>query len=159
MGSDNRLNGAARKRQHGVAAVEMAILLPIFIVLLAVPLYLGRIYWHYSAATKAAHDAARYLSSVSLLEMRTPSKVGSAVAIANDIVQAETADLNPGPYPAVVTVLCDGHTCDGFSTPIHVNVVVRLYMVDTFFTGITTFLWHEEGMALTANVTFPYTGK
>jgi hypothetical protein len=147
-----------KSRQRGIAAVELAILLPVIVFLLAVPLYFGRIYWHYSAAQSAANNAARYLSSIPLVEMKNPLKVSASVAIANDMIQAHTEDLNSGPYPPIITVLCDGHVCDGFSTPTSVKVIVRMYLVDLFFSGITEFLWGEEGIPLTADANYPYVG-
>lgn len=145
--------------QRGVAAVELAFILPVLVVLLAFPLYFGRVFWHYTAAQKAAQDAARYLSSVPLIDMKDPLRVGHAVAVARDIAEAETAELNPGPYRPSITVLCDGLSCAGFSTPTTVRVGVQLYMVDYFFYGITSVLFPDGGLALTADVTVHYVGR
>ena len=50
------------RRQRGIAAVELALVLPVLFILVMFPLYLGRVYWHYTAIQYAAQDAARYLS-------------------------------------------------------------------------------------------------
>lgn len=144
------------RRQRGLAAVELAFIMPIFLLLLALPLYFGRVFWHYTVAQKAAHDAARYMSSVSLSELKDPTRIAHVVALATDIVTAETAELNPGTYPPSITVLCDGLACAGFTTPATVTVGVQLYMDDIFFSDITSsVLGGLASLPLTATVTFP----
>jgi hypothetical protein len=128
-----RKNQPPRRRQAGVAAVEFAILLPLMFVLLSAPLFIGRVMWHYTVAQKAAHDAVRYLATVSEAEMRTPALITSAVAAARAIASAELAELNPGPYPPSVIILCDAAGCDGFTMPTTVRVTVRMEMHDPFF--------------------------
>jgi Flp pilus assembly protein TadG len=53
------MSGQSSTRQRGVAAVEFAILVPLLLILLTAPLYIGRVLWHYTVIHKAAHDAAR----------------------------------------------------------------------------------------------------
>lgn len=145
--------------QRGVAAVEFAIFLPVILIMLALPLYFGRIFWHYSAAQRAAYDAARYLSSVPRGEIKDPNKINYVTTLARNIVNAETAELNPGPYPAGVTVECDGGTCFGFAVPTTVTVMVQLYVTDIFLPGITSGLAGlDSNNLLTASVTFAYVG-
>ena len=153
------LTRGAMRRQRGIAAVELAFILPVAVLLLAFPLYFGRVFWHYTVAQKAAQDAARYLASVPLIDMKDPLRVGHAVAVAQDIALAETAELNPGPYAPSITVLCDGLSCAGFSTPATVRVGIQLYMVDFFFYGVTSVLFGDGGLALTADVTVHYVGN
>jgi Flp pilus assembly protein TadG len=148
------------RRQRGVAAVELALILPIVVVLLSVPLFFGRLYWHYSAAQSAAYDAARYLSTVSLEEMRDPNKVGAVVTQAYDIVAEEVGELNPGLYAPDVAVRCNvGNNCNGFFTPTTVRVIVQVYMTDSIFLGITEALLGRDHFLLSADVTLPYTGN
>lgn len=118
---------------RGVAAVEFAILLTLLVILLAAPLYLGRVLWHYTVIQKAAHDAALYLSTVPEAEMRTPALIVAATKLANDLVDAELSDLPSGFYPPTVTVDCDGWTCDGYLTPTRVGVKIHMRVQDPFF--------------------------
>lgn len=145
--------------QRGVAAMELALILPLLLILLAVPLFFGRVFWHYTVAQKAAHDAARYFATVPLTQMRNPNQVGYAVEVAQAIVAEVTADLKPGPYPPVITVWCDSHICDGFSAPIKVNVIVRISMHDEIFPFVTASFMGEFGLPLTAGVTMRYAGE
>ncbi len=142
------------RRQRGIAAVEMALLLPVFLILLALPLYFGRITWHYSVASNAVQDAARYLSSVPLVEMRNPAIIAGVVSVASEIVQQETAELKPGTYPPTVTILCDGITCGGFLTPTNVSVVIQMQMDDLIFSGLNSL-----SIPITAKAILPYVGK
>lgn len=50
------------RKQHGVALVEFALILPFLLVLSIVTFELGRAIWQYNTLTKSVRDAARYLS-------------------------------------------------------------------------------------------------
>lgn len=149
----------AIRAQRGVAAVEMALILPILIVLLAVPLYFGRVFWHYTVAQKAAHDAARYLTTAPLTQMRNPSQVGHAVAVAQAIVDAEIGELNPGPYRPTVAIQCDGVPCDGFIAPATIRVHIRMPMYDLFMSSVTEPQGGASGLLITADLTMRYAGN
>jgi Flp pilus assembly protein TadG len=147
-------------RQRGVAAVELAIILPILVALLAVPLFFGRVLWHYSVAQKAAHDAARYLSSVPQTEMKSEARITAVVEVARDIYTEEVAELNPGPFAPTLTILCGSYACAGLSAPDTVRVSVQMRVRDIFFAPFTqSFTDEEGGIVLTADVTMPYVGK
>lgn len=145
--------------ERGIAAVEFAVILPVMTALLAFSLFFGRVFWHYTAAQKAAHDAARYLSSVPMLDMRTPTRAANVVQVARAIAEAETEGLNPGPYPPVITVLCDGLTCAGFAQPTSITVGVQLAMFDETFYFMTSEVIGDTPFPLTAMVTMRYVGK
>lgn len=148
------------RQQQGMAAVELAIVLPLLLALLSAPLFLAYIFWHYSVAQKAAHDAARYLSSAPKAEMLAPT--GSeieAAKFAKAIALLETAELRPGPFPIYVEAQCNGLTCLGYTAPTTVRVAVRMQMFDQFFPALTGFLGTGDGILLTADVSMPYAGR
>lgn len=151
-----------RARQRGVAAIELAIILPIMMILLAVPLFFGRVFWHYTVAQKAAHDGARYMSEIPLNDMTANSLtlIGHHLAVAGEIVADEMSDLNSGPDPTVVTYSCEypfGYAnCDGKTTPKSVRVLVRITMTDAIFPGYTSEFIGDNGLVLNAAVTMPY---
>ncbi|MBC7453839.1 MAG: pilus assembly protein [Massilia sp.] len=138
----------------------MAIILPVMLILLAVPLFFGRAFWHYSVAQKAAHDGARYMSEIPLSEMNAPTRIGAHLAVAAKIVADEMSDLNPGSEPTTVTYQCEypfGYaTCDGRNTPKSVRVLVRTSMFDTIFANFTSDFVDVNGLVLNAAVTMPY---
>lgn len=147
-------------RQRGIAAVELAIILPILVALLAVPFYFGRVFWHYTVSEKAAHDAALYLSSVPLTEMKSQARIASVVNVAQQIYDLEMAELNPGEYAPMPTFLCGAMSCAGITVPDTVRVTVQMRVFDDFLSSFTTDYKDEEGgIALTVDVTLPYVGK
>ena len=82
----------AGKRQRGSAAVEAALIIPLILVpLFAFILLFGRYFWYYTVAQKTAHDAALYLASAPLADIRS----NNASDLAKRIIEWETADLDP----------------------------------------------------------------
>jgi Flp pilus assembly protein TadG len=56
----------SRKTQRGLAATEMAITLPVLLLLMLGTAELGRAFYHYNTLTKSVRDGARYLSRVAI---------------------------------------------------------------------------------------------
>ena len=148
----------AGRCQHGVAAVEMALMLPALLGMLGGMLLMGRVCYHYEVALRAAHDAAVYLSQVPQIEMRTAGQADNEVALAKAIVTQEIAGLNPGPDVPAITVQCDGVSCTGFA-PGTIRIVVQLNMIDELFDAYTFPLMGDDGIRLVADVTLRYVGK
>jgi hypothetical protein len=150
----------SRSRNAGAAAVELAILLPILFVFLTIPLFFGRYFWHYSVANKAAHDAARYLSTISVREMRSATLSAAAGQVALDIASEEIADLHPGSGAPTIQVYCGpSKQCIGVgssSIPLTVIVKIDLDMVDDIFGAVNTGFY---GWRITAQAELPYVGR
>ena len=84
--------------ERGSIAIEAAIVLPILLVFLTfTTLRLAFYCRQYSAAEKAVHDAALYLSTAPRIEMITAGPDGSpaALTVANTIAAREMAGLVP----------------------------------------------------------------
>jgi cbb3-type cytochrome oxidase subunit 3 len=132
--------------QRGAAAVELAMILPVLLLFIFMPLFIGRYFWHYTAAQKAAQDAARYLSTISAQELREEVLAEQAALIARDIALAEIRDLDPGPSEPDVIIMCGDDPCIGVGDmplPDTVKVTVRmryfdmLGLIDTGRYGLT----------------------
>ena len=124
------------QRQRGAAAVELALVLPVFVLLLSFLIFLGRYFWHYTAAQKATQDATLYLSTISAQEMRDPALAPAAAAIAQQIMQMELADLKTGGLRPRVEIQCGGEACLGVTSsplPETVTAIVRMDMFDHIF--------------------------
>lgn len=148
-----------RGRSRGIAAVEMALVLPVLMILLMFPLFFGRVYWHYTVAQKAAQDAARYMASVSYQELRSSRLAPQAVAVAQEIARLELAELAPGGSAPQVDVLCGLVPCTGLGqrpAPTYIRVVVSMDMLDTMFGVVDV---GRYGLPITANFTMPYVGQ
>lgn len=130
----------ARRRANGGVAVEFAILLPVIILIVSGVLFLGRIFWIYTGAQKAAHDAVTFLAAVPGGEFRIqgPNREAPMAVVAQTIAFNETAelDLGDGSLPPV-TVQCDGKTCGGSAIPTRILVLVDLPISDPFFSELT----------------------
>jgi Flp pilus assembly protein TadG len=159
----------ARSRTRGGVAVEAALVFPILVLFLTVPLFLARYFWHYEVAQKAAHDAALFLSRVSNLEMKTLGPAGEvgAATLARTIATQELAELNPGGSIPPPSVLCEYQlnpnatswmACNGALIPVSVKVSVVIPFSDPFFPGSTFDYGGADGLNIVADVPFRYVG-
>lgn len=87
--------------------------------------------------------------------MRTSALIEAALTLANDLAKAEMSDLPPGGYPPIMTIDCDGWTCDGYTTPATVEVKIRMRVQDPFF---NTDFGSYEGILISANAQMIYIG-
>ena len=156
-----RFNRGARRAQTGSVAVEAAIILPVLILFLAVPLFMARIFWYYSVAEKAAHDGARFMSQATRMEIQdsTGGAEPAVAALAKAIVNAELDEIRPGLVGVTPSVLCDGLICGGLSIPSTVRVAVQIRVRDDIFGFVTAPLFGEDGLLLVADVTVRYAGN
>lgn len=152
-----------RKAQKGSVLIEMAIVLPLLVLLLAAPLFYARVFWYYSVAEKAAHDAARYLSTVTQAEMRTPGggfNEAKAAAVARWIAQQELeyvaqATISDG---VLIDVQCDGSACGG-GVPSTVHVKVQTILHDNIFGDFMASENINTDITLVSEMTLRYVGK
>ena len=148
---------SSRSLQRGVAAVELALTLPVIMLLLAYIVFYGRVLYNYEVAQKAARDAVRYLSSAAAVNMRSAAQAGNEVAVAQAIATAELAGLNPGagngPF---VFVQCDGLPCMGLALPSLVRVDVQIVVRNDIFGYYVPYLGDS---LLQARSTMRYVGN
>jgi Flp pilus assembly protein TadG len=150
-----------RKAAKGSVAVEMAFILPIFILVLAVPLFFARVFWFYSVGQKAAHDATRFLSTATQAEMRTPGggfNEAKVAAVARWIAQEELQEILPFTDGILIDVQCNSGTC-GATVPDTVHVGIQVTLHDTILNGITGDYLGNTDMVLVGNVTMRYVGN
>ena len=151
--------GKPRRRQAGAAAVELALLMPMLLVFLTMPLFYARVMWHYTVAQKAAQDAARYLASVPHAEMISTTQASAARRTAIEIATRELAELSPGSEIQGPETYCDAVVCGLLSTgtvPQTVRVTVKFNMFDTIL-GVEDVGW--DGLEINADVTMRYVGN
>lgn len=141
-------------RERGIAAVELALIMPCLVVLLAFPLFLGHVLWHYTAMQNAAQDAARYLSKAPLSDMTNPARAIAVASVADAIIARDLASVAPGALPYLIDVTCDGASCGGYSRPSRVGATIQILMTNGFFTG-----YMSLSIPLTVSVTYPYMGR
>lgn len=148
---------ATTRRQRGAAAVEFAIMLPCLAIVLAPLILCARFMWHYTVAHKAAQDAARYMATVPVVEIRSRTLAAQASAVAVEIVRKELSDLAPGESIPDPEVGCDTNACGlrAGTVPRNIRVTVVFYMRDPIF---DTYLG-QYGLPIDVTVMTPYVGK
>jgi hypothetical protein len=149
-----------RTPAKGSAAVEMAIILPVFLVLLAVPLFFARVFWFYDVGQKAAHDATRFLSTATQAEMRTAGggfSEAKVAAVARWIAQQELEGLLPFTDGILIDVQCNAGAC-GLAVPSTVHVGVQIGLHDNILDSLTAESVGSTDMVLYGNVTMRYVG-
>lgn len=151
--------GIWRRSANGSVAVEMAIILPIFLMLLAVPLFFARVFWFYSVGQKAAHDAARYLATATQAEMRTAAGFNEAnvAATARWIAQQELEEILPFTESILIDIQCNTGTCGG-AVPASVHVGIQIILHDTLLGDMTSYYLGDTNLRLLGDVTMRYVG-
>jgi len=164
------VTSASRRRQQGVAAVEFAVILPILILVLAIPLFLARFFWHYTVAQKAAHDAALYLSQVSRAQMGRLVASGEIpeATLAVQIAEMEIAELNPGGTIVQPFAMCESYVnasrtrwgpCNGTDIPLRVSVTVDMRVTDPFLTYFTDLIAGSGPLRILVETPMRYVGN
>lgn len=152
------LNRMGRHRAKGSVFIEMTLVTAVLVTLVAFLTLLGRYFWYYEVAQKAAYDGARFLSTATQMEMRTTGSNGgepAVAALARAIVMEELAEIAPHLSPVVVDVHCDFRTCSN-KVPQTVRVSIAMSLQDDIFIPYTSFLTGQEGMSIIADVTVRY---
>jgi len=151
----------SRRSATGSVAVEMALILPLFLILLAGPLYIARAAWFYSVGQKAAHDATRYIATATQAELRTGGggfNEARVPAIARWIAQQELGEIVPFTDSILITILCDGDNC-GLLTPVRVRTAVRIGLQDNLLGSLTVDYLGSTNMTLSSEVTMRYVDR
>jgi len=150
-----------RRSATGSVAVEMALILPLFLILLAGPLYIARAAWFYSVGQKAAHDATRYIATATQAELRTAGggfNEARVPAIARWIAQQELGEIVMFSDGIVITILCDGDGC-GLVAPVRVRTAVKIGLHDNLLGGLTMDYLGAAGMTMNSEVTMRYVAQ
>ena len=148
-----------KRWQRGVAAIELAGALPFLLVLLAYPVYMGRVFFHYTAAAKAAHDMATYMSSVPATDFITSAQIDNVIAVAKAIGTEELADLNTGGDAPYIEANCGDGSCVPGTVPTFVRGRVVMHVKDPLFSGLTQPLSGDDGIELKATIQVAYAGQ
>lgn len=143
-----------KQRARGIAAIEFFLVLPIFLLLLALPLYFGRYCYHYSVAHAAATNAAAYMSKIPLGEIMNSVRAPIVVGVAREIAMEMTDELNPGPARPLIVIDCVQNNCAGNSRPNFVRVSIEMTVEDIFFRDRT-----QLSLPIYVSITLPYRGR
>lgn len=107
--------------QRGVAAVELAFILPVLLIILSGIIEYGRALWYYDALAKGARDAARYLSTrpIGDLSAETLDTSTTRAIVANTAGQAGVTGFDRVTH---LSVSCAPTSCAASVTTVTVAV-------------------------------------
>ncbi len=144
------------RRQAGVAAVELAIILPILMTLLAMSIFFGRMLMYYTVSQKSAQSAIAYVSSVPRSELAIASRAEEHVKVAQWMADEMMGDINDGNKGnSGVVILCEGRLC-GMGVPKKISVIATTYMFDDYFNRWTRDAIGPHGLTLDARANVTY---
>lgn len=134
-----------RARQHGSAAVELAILLVATMVLLPALALFAMVFFQYSTMKDATRDAAMYMASLPRTALINGDERQRAMVLARRIVSdaADASGMNGMTEVEEATVLCDGVTCDDIY-PRSIDVNVSFTIKDVLFSHWTRHWTDDE---------------
>ena len=162
--------GVRARGQRGSVSLGMAVVLALLLLSLAVPLFLGRAFWYYSVAHKAALDAARYLASASGSEMLAAASEGRearGAAGARLIAEAGTAALRTATEPRAIQVQCGTTRAGGAvsygdcgtAVPDTVRVNIGLSLSTSLLPAMGLAYSQSDPLYMTTVVTLRYAGN
>lgn len=121
---------ARARRQGGVAAVELALILPMLVLLMQYVMAAGQLFQEYTVLLNATQNAARYLAAQPAYVMMDGAMGEAAALAARQMVRAAI----PGVTIAPLTVQCNGADCGG-ALPATVRIFFSVPKQVYFFDG------------------------
>lgn len=126
--------GRRRRRQHGIAAVELALILILTSFLLPVVFLFSRVFYHYSVIKQGTQNAANYMAALPRMETQTTATLLLTQERAKAIVfnAISEAGIRP-PEGLVVNVLCNNNANCNAAVPVQrVRVFADFTLADAF---------------------------
>ncbi len=151
------MNGP-RRRQRGIAAIEMAGVLGMGTFLVAATLLFGRFTWHAIVVEKAVQNAARAIAALPAEVINGPDADVVLNALARQRVLDTTgaAGLDIQPRASAIEVECDTYAC-GSEQPTMISVEATIRFTDPVFgADFMIALLRAEPLAVTARATLNY---
>lgn len=152
----------ASRRQKGVAAIELALIMLFFMGLLPVVLLFGRALFMYTMVQKSAQDAARYMATLPLQQMTNDVPATQAAAFATQLVQQALAETGPVLNASRIRIECvyidGGYPCGSYPTrPLQVSVKFVAQLPIAFLPDLTLrWLPQMAPISLHANAVLRY---
>ena len=129
---------ARARRQGGIAAVELAFILPLLVVLLQYAWAAGQLFREYTVLLNATHNAARYLAAQPPYVLMDGTRGLAAAATARQMVRAAAAAAAIVADPTPFNVRCGVADCGG-ALPATVRVFFSVDVQLLFYYGPLSF--------------------
>lgn len=150
-----------QRRQRGVAAIELALIMLFFMGLLPVVLLFSRVLLAYTALQKSTHDAARYMATLPLTQMTNADAAALNGMFARQMVLDAMKETLPSLQIAKVDLNCvydDSYPCGNYAyKPQMVRIKVGVDLPVTFLPNLVRkWLPQATSIPLRANATLRY---
>lgn len=151
-----------QRRQGGVAAIELALIMLFFLGLLPIVLLFGRALLAYTVMQKSTHDAARYMATVPQAQMASFATASLASAFARQMLVDGMLETWPNIQPGKIAVDClyndDFYPCGSFTSRVlQVRIKVGVDIPIDFLPALMG-MWLPElsSIPLRANASLRY---
>jgi hypothetical protein len=157
-----RRRSPQRRRQGGVAAIELALIMLFFMGLLPVVLLFGRALLAYTVMQKSTHDAARYMATLPQVQMSGLASASLASAFARQMLVEGMLETWPDIQAVRITVDClytdDFYACGSFTSRVlQVRIKVGVDIPIDFLPSLTNqWLPQLPPIPLRANASLRY---
>lgn len=145
----NAYNKRMVRRQRGIAAVELALIMIFTGFLLPVIFLFARVFYHYNVIKQATQDAANYMASVPRIEMYTSGGMTLVQARSRQMVINGIAEagITP-PEDLIITVRCNNNSTCSWATDVQdVQVDATFILADDFWQDTGRWLSGGRGSA------------
>lgn len=131
--------------QCGVAAIELAIILCLTAFVLPTIFLFGRVFLQYNVLKQATQDAANYVASIPMAELRNTSKAAAATTRAQQMVTLAIAEagITPSATLGSIFVYCNNVETCGPARPDSITVTSSITINGADFNA-ATWKWIDE---------------
>lgn len=147
-----------QRAQHGIAAIEFAVILSLMLMLLPAALFFGRVFWQYNTLQKACRDALRYMASVPQVELSNATAYAAAVATTRQMVTDALDAAHVSRDRNAVDVHCHPAACGlANAAPATIELAIAIVVHDDIFVNFTGgWMSGQDGISFVADITVPY---
>lgn len=124
--------------QRGIVAVELALIIPVIVLIVAVTLMFGRAFMQYGVLQKASNNALHYLSSLPAVEMTHAASGAIARATATQMVLDAGAGAGFNPLPVVYFTCIPGNCQTDGVKPVTIQLNTEMAISDPFIPNLTS---------------------
>lgn len=147
----NDIERCRHARQHGIAFVELALILIFTSFLLPVVFLFSRVFYHYNVIKQGTQDAANYMAALPRVETMTSSTLLLSQERAKTIVgnAIAAAGIKP-PEGLIVSVNCNNNANCNPGVPVQrVRVYADFTLADAFWKDTGPWLPGPDGLSWT----------
>ena len=156
-----RLLARLRRDERGLALAEFALGLPLLMLVLAVTIEGGRMFYAYQAAIQGVRDASRYVGRVVPSDLCSSGGSIASFVSESDLEDRIDAQANAaGAFPPAITITdvaltsrCEGLAGEYRVSPAPVAIVTATLRIEFPFSGVMRFATGNPAGTITTTIT------